>query len=157
MNNKELLLKEKLALQLNSRTIFERACFIERYFNRFKMKLTFSDTVIEVEEQIKVDQDYSGLKNLFELNYKKHIFRILFFDSVGSYLLDKKVDKIRLLRINSYPNFNLPIEYPTQISIHTKSKYDKNSIFTSVSNYNKGIEPFDVKHNQNFKVSFVFA
>ena len=66
MNNKELLLKEKLALELNSRTIFERACFIERYFNRFKMKLTFSDTVIEVEEQIKVDQDYSGLKNVFE-------------------------------------------------------------------------------------------
>jgi len=95
---------------------------------------------------------------VFELNYKKHIFRILFFDSVGSYLLDKKVDKITLLRINSSSNFNLPIDYPTQISIYIKSKYDKkNWIFTSFSNYNKEIDPFDVEHNQNFKVSFVFA
>lgn len=156
MNNKELLLKEKLTLQLNSRTIFERARFFERYLNRFKMKLTFSDTVIEVEEQIKVDQDYPGLKNVFELNYKKHLFKIHFFDSVGSYLLDKKVDKIKLLRINSYSNLNLPIDYPRTINFYIK-KSKKNSIFTSFSNYNNGIEPFDVEHNQNIKVSFVFA
>ena len=157
MNNKELLLKEKLALQLNGRTIFERARFIERYFNRFKMKLTFSDTVIEVEEQIKVDQDYPGLKNVFELNYKGHSFSILFYDSFGSYFLDKKVDKIGILRINSYSNFNLPIDYPRHMIIHIKRKNQKNEIFTSVSNYDKGIDPFDVEHNQNFKVSFVFA
>ena len=156
MNNKKLLLKEKLTLQLNSRTIFERARFFERYFNRFKMKITFSDTEIEIEEQIKVDQDYPGLKNVFELNYKEHFFKIHFYDSVGSYLLDKKVDKIRILRINSHSNFNLPIDYPTQINFRIK-KSEKNSISTSFSNYNKGIDPFDVEHNQSFKVSFVFA
>ena len=157
MNNKELLLKEKLKLQLNSRTIFERAHFFERYFNRFKMKITFSDTEIEIEEQIKVDQDYPGLKNVFELNYKEHFFKIHFYDSVGSYLLDKKVDKIRILRINSHSNYNLPIDYPRQMIIHIKRKNQKNEIFTSFSNYDKGIDPFDVENNQNFKVSFVFA
>lgn len=156
INNKEFLLKEKLTLQLNTRTIFERARFFERYLNRFKMKLTFSDTVIEVEEQIKVDQDYPGLKNVFELNHKGHLFKIHFFDSVGSYLLDKKVDKIGILRINSYSNFNLPIDYPRTINFYIK-KSKKNSILTSISNYCKGIDPFDVEHNQNFKVSFVFS
>ena len=156
IDNKEFLLKEKLTLQLNSRTIFERAHFFERYFNRLKMKLTFLDTVIEVEEQIKVDQDYPGLKNVFELNYKEHFFKIIFFDSGGSYLLDKKVDKIGILRIKSSSNYNLPIDYPTSIRFAIK-RGEKNGIFTSFSNRNKGIDPFDVEHNQNFKVSFLFA
>lgn len=121
------------------------------------MKLTFSDTEIEIEDQIKVDQDYSGLKNVFELNYKKHIFKILFFDSVGSYLLDKKVDKIGVLMIESRSNYNLPIDYPSSIRVLREKKSEKNEIFTSFSNYNKGIDPFDVEHNRNFKVSFVFA
>lgn len=157
INNKELLLKEKLTLQLNRRTIFERAHFFERYFNRFKMKLTFSDTEIEIEDQIKVDQDYPGLKNVFELNYKEHIFKILFFDSVGAYLLDKKVDKIGSLMIKSKSYYNLPIDYPRSISFPIKKKNQKNKIFTSFSNYDKGIDPFVVEHNQNLKVAFVFA
>lgn len=156
INNKEVLLKEKLTSQLNSRTIFERARFVERYFKKFKIKLTFSDTEIEIEEQIRVDQDYRSLKNVFGLNYKVPTFRFWFYNSGGE-PESESIDKTKWLRIDGCYNYNLPIDYPTQINFLIKKKSEKNKIFTYFENYNNGIDPFNISLNQNLRVSFVFA